>query len=237
MGGDGSRATDPCLSAIRMSVVFNAGPPFGRQSRRDHSSESVPWALTRWLAGWARHVVPLKARASGAENRLREELAKRGALERDLAELQEQKRSSTQALRERGKSSISVAPHSSDDRGVRRSHWASDDDCLRHEIYLAWVDRVARMTALPVRDVELGAVEPCLDLTVLLEVTSDVHSHVAGPPHRGNRYRRPSTQRPGATERATTYTKQTAMHAGTHGGRHPLKPLYDSYLQCRKMAG
>lgn len=81
----------------------------------------------------------LRAQASGAEARLREELAERGDLEKQLRELKEQHRATTRAVRQ----ARQAAPiPTGDDRDARRSRWATDEGWVRHEVYLAWVDRI-----------------------------------------------------------------------------------------------
>ncbi|WP_457098971.1 hypothetical protein [Microbacterium sp. P5_E9] len=97
----------------------------------------------------------LRALASGAETRLREELAERGELERQLKELKDQRRQGTQALRE-ARRAAPVAP--TEGRGDRRARWATDEAWVHHEVYLAWVDRVepSERESWPLADFEVG---------------------------------------------------------------------------------
>nr|WP_274637370.1 hypothetical protein [Microbacterium bovistercoris] len=84
----------------------------------------------------------LRAEVRGVRAQLSQERAERGELERKLRELREQRRGSTQALREARK----VAqrdPAVRESREDRRARWLSGDEWVRHEIYLAWVERVS----------------------------------------------------------------------------------------------
>ncbi|WP_137843033.1 hypothetical protein [Microbacterium sp. 2FI] len=82
----------------------------------------------------------LRARVIGAEARLREELAERGELERQLKELKAQQLATTRAVRESRRAAPAVVPVASVDD--RRSRWVDDEQWVRHEVYLAWVERV-----------------------------------------------------------------------------------------------
>ncbi|MBD3940126.1 hypothetical protein IF188_00245 [Microbacterium sp. NEAU-LLC] len=83
----------------------------------------------------------LRARAATAESRLKEALVGRAELELRVRELDARQRAGTQALRSARKAAAaSSAP--GDDRATRRSRWSTDEAWVRHEIYLAWVDRV-----------------------------------------------------------------------------------------------
>lgn len=100
----------------------------------------------------------LRERASGAEARLREELAERGALERELKELKEQRRLSTHALRDARKTGRPT-PAPAAGRADRRTRWSTDEEWIRHEVYLAWVDRVAptERTVWPLGDYAMAS--------------------------------------------------------------------------------
>ena len=94
---------------------------------------------------------------SGAEARLRQELAARGEAERRNRDLEQQRRASTQALREARRSAPAAA--AAPDLDARRARWGADDAWVRHEMYLAWVDRVdaADRAAWPLRDFVVGS--------------------------------------------------------------------------------
>ncbi|MDM4764322.1 hypothetical protein QT381_15055 [Galbitalea sp. SE-J8] len=83
----------------------------------------------------------LRAHARGTDERLRQERAERGELERRVREDEAQRRSITRELRKARAASASVAVENT--RDERRALWLGDKEWLEHEIYLAWVERVA----------------------------------------------------------------------------------------------
>ncbi len=97
----------------------------------------------------------LRERTADAEARTREVLADNAGLERRIAALEAERRAGTRALREARRARGSAVA----ERDARRARWAHDEEWMRHELYLAWVERVsaAERARWPLREVIIGA--------------------------------------------------------------------------------
>lgn len=83
----------------------------------------------------------LQETKSGAEARMREALADLGTANRRILELEGERRQSTRTLREARRAT--PAGQTRESREARRARWASAEEWVRHEVYLAWVERVS----------------------------------------------------------------------------------------------
>lgn len=97
----------------------------------------------------------LCAQLASSEARLREELILRATLQRDNAELEERRKQSAKALRQARRAAPQADAETLTDR---RAKWASAEEWVRHEVYLAWVERVVptERAEWPLRDFAVG---------------------------------------------------------------------------------
>jgi hypothetical protein len=97
----------------------------------------------------------LRAQRDSAEARLREELILRATLQRDNVELEDRRKQSAKALRQARRA---VPQSGAETLADRRAKCASPEQWVRHEVYLAWVERVAptERAEWPLREYAVG---------------------------------------------------------------------------------